>query len=239
MANLLTGARSLAVAVWLVVPTLALGQALNDDQWKNVTNAQKGRGFSYTVFTRDLGCADGTLVAVNEQAITLKRKDGVKVTVSRENVLQLRERGWNPAFLYDARSSWSDVAEIRHDGFYYEFLLVIMRDGSKQEGQLLEVKNSSLKMAEGKSSPQMSLLGDSKKPRSTAVTIAKADVSEVYQITFKRMNPGADYTYSEVPIFWVLDPATWPAAVDRGTLVLLYRARSEENNEPVSCSHEL
>jgi hypothetical protein len=236
VANFLKRAQSLAIATSLSVPMVMSGQTLNDDQWKNVMHAQRGKDFQFTMHTRDLGCAAGAITSVTKQALTLKKKDKSKVTVARGDVLQLRELGWKPAaFIYSGRSSWSDVAEVR----YYEFLLVVMRDGSRHEGQLLEATNSGIKLAESKSSPQISLLGDGKKPGSTALTIAKADVSEVYEATFKRMNSGADYLYSEMPIFWVLDPAIWPAVLDRGTLVLLYRARSEENNEPVVCSHEL
>jgi hypothetical protein len=228
MAALFRNGRRLVVAVCLLMPTLALGQPLYDDQWKNVLHAQKGREFPYTVLTRDLGCAEGTLVAVSEQALTLKRKDGVKVDVSRGDVLRLRQLGWKPAaFLYSARNSWSDITEVRHDRAYKETVLVVLRDGSKHRGQLLESHDSGLTLAEGK------------KPRQTSVRIAKADISEIYRVTLKRMSPGTDYIYSELPIFWILDPATWPAAADRGMLVLLYRVGSKEENEPLACSHEL
>jgi hypothetical protein len=218
----------MVVAVSLLMPTLALGQTLNDDQWNNVVQAQKGREFPYAVLTRDLGCAEGAMVAATEHTITLKRKDGVKVTLSRGDVLWLRQLGLKPgALLYSVRNSWSDVTEVPHDQFQNTNMLVVLRDGSKQRGLLSETQDSSLTLAKGQ------------KPPKTLVQIAKADIAEVYRITFKRMSPNAEYIYEELPFFWVLDPATWPASVDRGTLVLLYRTGIRENNEPVACSHKL
>lgn len=67
----------------------------------------------------------------------------------------------------------------------------------------------------------------------------QGDISEVYRVTFERMSSSAEYAYSEIPILWVLDPRTWPAATDRGTLVLLYRAANSEDREPQACTHEL
>jgi hypothetical protein len=228
MAAIFHNGRRMVVAVCLLMPPLALGQTLNDDQWKNVVHAQKGREFPYTVLTRDLGCAEGTIVAAAEQALTLKRKDGVKVTVSRGDVLRLRQLSLKPdAILYSARNSWSDVTEVPHSQFRSDIVLVVLRDGSKHHGELFETQDSSLTLAQGK------------KPRQTLVRIAKADISEVYCVTFKRMTAEAEFIYEELVIFWVFDPAIWPALVDRGTLVLLYRTGIRENNEPVACSHEL
>jgi hypothetical protein len=214
--------------LFLLIPTLVFGQTLNDDPWKNVIHAQKGREFPYTVVSRDFGCADSTLVAATDRTMTLKGKDGRKLTISRADVLQFRQERLKPsAIVYSGRSSWLDVTEVRHDRFYSEKMLVILRDGKRRQGTLSEVQDSSLTLVKDQ------------KDRQNPIRLEKNDIAEVYRVTFKRMSPDAEYIYEELPFFWVLDPATWPAIVDRGIFVLLYRAESKEDNAAAVCSREL
>ncbi len=221
--------RAMLVVGCLLMPAFATGQTLNDDQWKNVMQAQKGPEFLYAVQTRDLGCAEGTVLSVSDQSLIVKLKDGARVTIPKPEVLQLRYLNSSPgSILYSQRSSWLDVTQVWHGGEHYgHLILVVMRDGAKHKGRLLETQDSNLTLTEGPKSPEKQ------------VRIAKAEVSEVYRVTFKRMTAGAEYIYQELTFFWVFDPAVWPALVDRGTLVLLYRAGNKEENEPLICSHEL
>jgi hypothetical protein len=220
--------RAMLVVCCLLMPAFATGQTLNDDQWKNVLRAQKSQKFKYSTITRDLGCVEGTILSVTQQSVSLNPKGGTTVMIPKKDVLRFSYPKWGASgILYSGRNSWLDVREIPHNSFHGEAVRVVMHDGSLHQGRLLDVLDSSLTVLEGRDRQQ-------KQTR-----IAKGDLAEVYRITYKRMSSGADYIYSELPFFWVLDPATWPAAVDQGTLVLLYRAGYKEENEPLICSHEL
>jgi hypothetical protein len=64
-------------------------------------------------------------------------------------------------------------------------------------------------------------------------------VAEVYRVTFKRMTANTEYIYEELTFFWIFDSAIWPSLVDRGTLVLVYRAGGNEDKGETICSRQL
>jgi len=148
--------------------------------------------------------------------------------ILKKDVLRFRYPDWGASgILYSGRSSWLDVGEIPHNSLHGEAVRVVMHNGSRHQGRLLDVLDSSLTLLDGKDRQQ-------KQTR-----IAKDDIAEVYRIRYKRMGADAEFISEEVPIFWIFDSETWPTLFDQGAPVLLYRSEIKEDNGPTTCQHKL
>ena len=197
-------------------------ERVQDDQWKNLMKADRGQRYAFV--TRELRCAQGTIAAVTKQTVTLKRPDGTTVSIARQDLLRFgdQEIGSIGTF-YSGRSSWLDVKDLPHNSKRGEEMQVVMLDGKKHHGELLDVQDTSLTLLNAHRSVQF----------------AKIDISQIYRFKYKPMSKSAEYANNELFVFKIFDPELWLYYFKGRVSVLLYDSRMKEDNSAIQCKQDL
>jgi hypothetical protein len=204
----------------VLFPADDLGR-VQDNQWKNLMKADRGR--SYAFVTHELRCAEGTIVAVTKQTVTLKRLDGTSVSIARQDLLRFGDQKIGPiGTIYSSRSSWLDVNELPHNSKGGEEIQVVMFDGKKHHGELADVQDNSLTLLHAGHSVQF----------------AKIDISQISRIKFKPMSKNAEYANNELFVFKIFDPELWLYYFNGRVSVLLNDSRMKEDDSAISCKQD-
>jgi len=210
--------------------------ATQDDSWQNLKHVTRER--YYTVLDRKSNCVTGHIVAANDREITLKLPDATTATFDRANVFRVSVSQAAPYFpprvqadvdrirdiIYNDKSSWDDLQElaaiekIRRPG---QEVKVVKADGNKYEGRLSAISDTQLELDRtgGK------------------LTIAKADVAQVYYLRYKPLTDSEKYSAQED--FWI-DPRLWPYYLHLVPKlpVRLYDSSRVEDDTPVRCKND-
>jgi hypothetical protein len=196
---------------------------VEDDQWKNLMQANRGR--SYAFVTDELDCADGRIAAVTKQTVTLKRSNGTTVSIETQHLLRFGDEGIRSiGIIYSGRSSWFDVKDLPHNSKGGAELQVVMLDGTKHHGQLLDVQDTTMTLLDA----------------DHRIQFAKIDISQIYRFRFKTLSSRAQYAYDELFVFKIFDPELWPYFLNKGRVsVLLYDSRMKEDDSAIQCKQEL
>jgi len=224
----------LVLACQLIFSLYASGAA-DDDSWHNLSRVTRER--YYTVVDRKLNCFTGHILAVTDRAITLKYPDASTITLVRNNVLRVSvsqaarfashlradvDRVDN--VIYNDKSSWVDIKRIApHENVrdVGETARVVKKDGQQYQGQLVRVSETELEL---------------ERPAGR-LTIAKADIAQVYYLRYKPLTDSEKYSAQED--FW-LDPRLWPYYLHLSVKipVRLYDSSLPEEDTPLKCEYD-
>ena len=194
-----------------------------DGQWKNLMQAN--RAWSYAFATHESRCAQGKIAAVTNQTVTLKRPDGTTVSIARQDLLRFGtlEIG-SIGTIYSGRSSWLDVKDLPHNSTGGAVMQVVTHDGTRHDGELQDVQDTSLTLLGAGHSDQLT----------------KSDISQIYRFRYKPLSKSAQYANNELFVFKIFDPELWPYFFNVGRVsVLLYDSRVTEDDSPIQCKQDL
>ena len=163
--------------------------AAKDNAWGTLKEVTWHR--TYTLVDREGSCTTGEIVAITEQAITLKRLDRSAGktpttstdTIERQKVLRIMDGHKVVDVVYSGKSSWADVEAMQHIGSD-ETVLLVTRSGKRYKGKPVEVAEASLKLVRLNKTTQ----------------ILKDDISQVYYVREKPVSASLQYSAQEMGI---------------------------------------
>lgn len=170
-----------------------------------------------TFVLRDKTCIYGTVEHADAKSITLAEAQNRKVTIQSERVLQVRQ---GDAVVVSARSSWSDVADVRL--YPHESLVIKLRNGES-------IKSTSFAVA-GETITSKSL--------SRKRVFQKAEIATVDYVRVKPESNGLDYLLQEAPLMLIFNGEFYSRLLGlQGRIVVrLYDSEKPEDDSPITCA---